>query len=74
MAKERAIDLSSPLHQFAAIGARLPGHLGRGIQSHALIAGLPHQRMDRNRPLLENWLVTGERLVFDGNAKEFWLA
>ncbi len=44
-----------------------------GSKTHQLIAGIPRQRMVGKRALLEVWLVTGQRLVFDGDVKEFRL-
>jgi hypothetical protein len=41
---------SSPLHQFAAIGARLPGHLGRGTQK-----AMPSSLASR----IKEWIAIG---------------
>lgn len=43
------------------------------LKGHQLMGGIPRQRMDGKRALLEVWLATGQRLVFDGDAKEFRL-
>jgi len=41
------------------------------LKGHALVHGLPRQRHDGSRSLLDISLITGERLVFDGDAKNF---
>ena len=43
------------------------------LKSHPLVAGIPEQRLEGNRSVLEIRLITGERLVFDGDAKGFSL-
>jgi hypothetical protein len=41
------------------------------LKSH-LVEGIPRQRVEGNRRLLEDIrLITGERLVFDGEGKRF---
>jgi len=46
------------------------------LRGHALVEGIPRQRPEGQRlegkqSLLDVPLITGERLVFDGDAKEF---
>jgi hypothetical protein len=41
------------------------------LRGHPLVDGMPRQRLEGNRSLLEIRLITGERLVFDGEAKRF---
>jgi hypothetical protein len=41
------------------------------LKGHALVHGLPRQRHDGGRSLLDISLITGERLVFDGDAINF---
>ena len=41
------------------------------LKGHPLVDGIPHQRLVGSRSLLEIRLTTGERLVFDGDAKRF---
>jgi hypothetical protein len=43
------------------------------LKSHPLVAGIPRQRLEGNRGVLEIRLITGEQLVFDGDAKRFSL-
>ena len=39
------------------------------LKGHPLVDGIPRSRMDGNRSVLEIRLITGEWLVFDGDAK-----
>ena len=41
------------------------------LKSHTLVEGIPRQRFEGGRSLLEIPLITGERPVFDGDAKQF---
>jgi len=41
------------------------------LKNHALVEGIPRQRLERNRSLLNIPLITGEQLVFDADVKEF---
>jgi hypothetical protein len=41
------------------------------LKAHPLVDGTPLQRVEGTRNLLDIPLITGERLVFDGDAKEF---
>ena len=41
------------------------------LKGHTLVEGIPRQRLEGKRSLLDIPLITGERLVFDGDAKEF---
>ena len=41
------------------------------LKGHSLIDGIPRQHHDGTRALLEIRLITGERLVFDGDARKF---
>jgi hypothetical protein len=41
------------------------------LKGNPLIDGLPQSRLEGPRPVLEIRLITGERLIFDGDAKKF---
>jgi len=41
------------------------------LKGRALVDGFPRQRHDGAQSLLDISLITGERLVFDGDAKKF---
>jgi hypothetical protein len=41
------------------------------LKGHALVIGLPESKLECRRPVLEIRLVTGELLVFDGDARRF---
>jgi hypothetical protein len=40
-------------------------------ESNPLVDGSPQSEMQGRRPVLKIPLITGERLVFDGDAKKF---
>jgi hypothetical protein len=41
------------------------------LKRHILVDGIPESRLEGNRPVLVVRLITGERLVFDGERKKF---
>jgi hypothetical protein len=41
------------------------------LKGHTLVAGIPQSKVEGVRTVLEIRLITGERLVFDGDAKKF---
>lgn len=41
------------------------------LKNHALVIGPPEAKLECRRPVLEIKLVTGELLVFDGDARRF---
>jgi hypothetical protein len=41
------------------------------LKNHALVIGLPESKLECRRPITEIKLVTGELLVFDGDARRF---
>lgn len=73
MAVERPSDLARRCTEMLRMGSDFPVIWDTVLKGHQLIAGVPRQRMDGTRALLEVWLVTGQRLVFDGDSKEFRL-
>ncbi len=41
------------------------------LRRHILVEGIPREKLERNRRLLNIPLITGEQLVFDADFKEF---
>lgn len=41
------------------------------LKGNPLVDGIPHSKLETTRPLLEVRLITGERLVFDGESRKF---
>jgi hypothetical protein len=41
------------------------------LKGNALVDGIPQSNLEGKRPVLEIQLITGERLVFDGDNKKF---
>jgi hypothetical protein len=71
MPTERAIDLAQACTELVRQGKDFPAIWATVLKSHTLVEGIPHQRFEGMRSLLEIPLITGERLVFDGDAKQF---
>jgi hypothetical protein len=68
---ERAEDLARVCTDAVRRGEDFPTVWHALLKNHPLIDGLPQQRMEGKRSVLEIRLITGERLVFDGDAKRF---
>ena len=73
MAAETPSDLARRCTELLRAGNDFPTIWETVLKNHALIGGVPRQRMDGKRAPLEVWLVTAQRLVFDGDAREFRL-
>jgi hypothetical protein len=73
MSKERANDLARLCTDVVRKGEDFPTVWQTLLKSHPLVEGIPRQKLDGNRSLLEIHLITGERLVYDGDAKRFSL-
>jgi hypothetical protein len=71
MSKERANDLAQTCTELVRQGKDLPTIWATVLKGHTLVEGIPHQKISGTRSLLEIPLITGERLVFDGDAREF---
>ena len=67
----RASDLARLCTELVRGGNDFPTVWNTLLKGHALVRGLPRQRHDGGRNLLDISLITGERLVFDGDAKNF---
>ncbi len=71
MSIERSRDLARLCTELVRNGNDFPTVWNTLLKGDALVHGLPRQRHDGSRSLLDISLVTGERLVFDGDAKNF---
>ncbi len=71
MSKERANDLAQTCTDLVRKGKDFPTIWGAVLKGHTLVEGIPRQRLEGARSLLYIPLITGDWLVFDGNAKEF---
>jgi hypothetical protein len=71
MSKERAGDLARQCTELVRRGNDFPKVWSILLKSHVLVDGMPRQRLERNRSLLDIPLITGEQLVFDADVKEF---
>ena len=51
-------------------GLSFPNIWATMLKHHTLVTGVAHQKLEGARSLLDIWLVTRERLVFDLAAKQ----
>jgi hypothetical protein len=73
MGEENASDLLRECAGALQEGADFPTVWNTMLKGHALVAGIPMQKFEGTRSLLVVPLVTGQWLLFDGDAKEFSL-
>jgi hypothetical protein len=71
MSKERAGDLARQCTELVRKGNDFPTVWSTLLKSHLLVDGVPQERLERSRSLLDIPLITGERLVFDPDVREF---
>jgi hypothetical protein len=71
--KNGADDLARRCTDAVQSGKTFPTVWHTVLKGHSLLEGIPHQRLDGQRPILAIPLVTGQQLIFDGDAKEFRL-
>jgi hypothetical protein len=71
MRNERAIDLARYCTDMMQKGEDFATVWQRRLKRHPLIDEIPRQTREGNQNLLEVRLITGERLVFDADAKRF---
>ena len=71
MSKERANDLARHCTELLRKGNDFTTVWATLLRDHALVEGIPREKLERNRSLLRIPLITGELLVFDTEAKEF---
>jgi hypothetical protein len=71
MSGERSQDLAQLCTELVRNGNDFPTVWETVLKRNALINSVRQSRMEGSRPVLEIRLITGERLVFDGEAKKF---
>jgi hypothetical protein len=67
---ERADDLAQMCTDLLRKGLSFPNIWATMLKHHTLVTGVAHQKLEGARSLLDIWLVTRERLVFDLDAKQ----
>jgi hypothetical protein len=70
MSKERASDLARQCTELLCKGNDFTTVWSTQLR-HILVEGIPREKLERNRRLLNIPLTTGEQLVFDADFKEF---
>ena len=70
---ERANHLARACTELVRKGNDFPTIWETNLKRHPLVDGIPHQRVTGTRSLLDIRLLTGERLVFDADARRFSL-
>jgi hypothetical protein len=68
---ERSHDLAQFCTDLVQGGNDFPTVWSTVLKNSALVDGIPHSKLEGKRSVLEIRLITGERLVFDGDAKKF---
>jgi hypothetical protein len=71
MSRERAHDSAERCTELVRNGNDFPTVWNTVLKRNALVDGFPHSQMEGTEPVLEIRLVTGERLIFHGDAKRF---
>jgi hypothetical protein len=71
VAKERTNNLVQLCNELVRKGNDFPTVWNTLLKANDVVVGIPQSRLEGKRPVLEVWLITGERLVFDNQAKEF---
>lgn len=71
MSKERAGDLARQCTELIRKGNDFRTIWSTLLKGHALVEGIPREKIERSRSLLQIPLITGEQLVFDAEVKEF---
>ena len=73
MTQERAHGLASSARNWVRGGNDFPDIWITMLKRHPLVDGIPQSKMLGGRAVLEIRLITGERLLFDGDARRFSL-
>jgi len=71
MSGERAHDLAQLCTEMVRGGNDFATVWSTVLKGNALVDDIPQSKLEGIRPVLEIRLITGERLVFDGDAKKF---
>jgi hypothetical protein len=72
-ARERPRELARACTELIRKGDDFPTIWMTRLKGHPLVIGIPHQRNSGGRSFLDISLMTGERLVFDGDFRKFSL-
>lgn len=70
---ESARDLARTCTELVRNGDDFPTIWMTKLKGHPLVIGIPNQRIAGVRRLLDIRLITGERLVYEGDARRFTL-
>jgi hypothetical protein len=77
-AEEQLADTATDLVRFCAAarraGADFPTIWNTLLKGHPLVAGIPIQSLDGTRSILEIPLVTGHRITYEPDVREFGLS
>ena len=71
MSQERSRDLAALCTELVRKGEDFSAVWATVLKRNPLVDGIPESKFEGTRPVLEIRLVTGERLLFDGDAKKF---
>jgi hypothetical protein len=71
MFNETTSDLARACTELARENKKFPTIWATKLKRHALVEGIPRQRFVGARSLLDIPLVTGDKLVFDEDTKQF---
>ncbi|HEY2528567.1 MAG TPA: hypothetical protein VGJ20_11580 [Xanthobacteraceae bacterium] len=71
MSQERSHDLAALCTDLVRKGEDFPTVWTTVLKRNALVIGIPESKLEGQRPVLEIRLITGERLLFDGERKKF---
>jgi len=71
MSRERAQNLAESCTELVRKGNDFPTVWATVLKSHPLVNGVPESRFAVDRGVLVIRLITGERLLFDGESKQF---
>lgn len=71
MRNERAEDLARACTDMMRKGESFPAVWEKRLKAHPLTNGLPRQKLEGSRVILEIPLITGDFLIFDGDARSF---
>jgi hypothetical protein len=74
MSRERAHDLAQLCTALVQKGNDFQNVWSTLLKTHPLVVGLPLSTIQGGRAILEIRLITGERLVFDGESEKFSIA
>jgi hypothetical protein len=73
MSKERAHDLAQQCTELVRKGNDFPNIWTTLLKRHPLVDGIPESKIEGGRSVLEIRLITGERILFEGDARKFSL-